>query len=55
MNLPMYASLSWKRRLELACEVIGGELEQDNFGQFIIYTGLTKDENGEIVIMKEDE
>lgn len=54
MSLPMYTSLSWKRRLELACEVINGQLEQDDCGQFIIYTGLTEDENGEIIVMPEE-
>lgn len=54
MVLPIYGSLSPKQKLELVMEVLKGKLEKDNDGQFIIYTGLTEDENGEIVVMEEE-
>lgn len=47
--LGLYESLPQHKRLKMACEVIKGRLEKDDEGQFIIYTGLKEDENGEIV------
>jgi hypothetical protein len=55
MMLPMYESLTPKQKLNMAMEVLKGQLEKDNDGQFIIYTGLTEDEHGEIVPFKKEE
>jgi hypothetical protein len=54
MILPMYESLTPKQKLNMVMEILKGQLEKDNDGQFIIYTGLTEDENGEIVEMPEE-
>lgn len=55
MVLPMYESLSPKQKLNMAMQVLKGQLEKDNDGQFIIYTGLTEDADGNIIVMPEEE
>lgn len=55
MVLPIYGSLTPRQKLDLAMEVLKGKLEKDNDGQFIIYTGLTENEDGEIVVFEGEE
>lgn len=54
MVLPIYGSLSPKQKLDLAMEVLKGQLKKGADGQFIIYTGLMESENGEVVEIPED-
>lgn len=41
--------LSCEEKLLLAEHLFGGQRETDNQGQFLIYTGLMENDNGDIV------